>query len=367
MNIAIIYGTRPEIIKLNLVIKRLLLMPNINLLKVWTGQNYDANLSNNFFECFPHASPTHFLDCRTESAVQFVGSVIQKMDDFLSSYPVDAVVVFGDTNSCMGVYAARRRGVPIIHLEAGNRSFSRRVPEEVNRGIVDWLSDLNICVSESARQNLIREGYDPRFVINAGTPMREIFDEYRPQINASSILAKLGVASNSYILVSLHREEVVDDLNNLSKILDSIVNTAEKRGKKVVLSLHPRTRERLGGIIFDREILSMPPMNFFDYISAQTQAHVVVSDSGTISEEAAIGCFPAVMMRLFHERIEAIDDGVITLGGLTEMQLDLAIDTAILFRDAKPTNNDYLRTNFSTSVVRSMIGYISSIHAKNRL
>jgi len=367
VNIAILYGTRPEIIKLNLVIRRLQSIPNIKLFKVWTGQNYDTNLSDNFFQCFPHASPTHYLECCSTTAVQFVGSVIQKMDDFLAMHPVDAVLVFGDTNSCLGVYAARRRGIPIIHLEAGNRSFSRRVPEEVNRGIVDWLSDLNICVSESARQNLIREGYDPRFVINAGTPMREILDEYSLQINSSSILDQLGLATNSYILVSLHREEVVDDSNNLSKILNSILNIAKKNNKKVVLSLHPRTKERLGESILDEEIILMPPMNFFDYISSQKQAYVVISDSGTISEEAAIGCFPAVMMRLFHERIEAIDDGIITLGGVTEEHLELAIDTAILFKENTSSNNDYLRTNFSTSVVRSMIGYISSIHAKNKL
>ena len=285
---------------------------------VHTGQNYDYELNQIFFDDLGIRKPDHFLEAAGETATQTVANVMAKMDALLESIEApDAILVLGDTNSCMAAYAAKRRKIPVFHMEAGNRCFDERVPEEINRRIIDHISDINLVYSDHARQNLLREGMDPTRIIKTGSPMGEIFEHYKKYMTTCSVLTDLNIKNRGYFLASLHREENVDTPERLQTLLASLENVAELYDKKVVFSVHPRTRKRLEALPEWNEkndrILFIKPLGFFDYNYMQHKSFCVISDSGTLSEESSLLDFPAVMLRQAHERPEGMDEAAVVM------------------------------------------------------
>ncbi len=318
IKIMTIVGTRPEIIKLCRVIHEL--DRHAHHVLVHTGQNYDYELNEIFFRQLEIRRPDYFLDVAEPTAAATIGKVIAKSDTVMATENPDALLLLGDTNSCLSVISAKRRKIPIFHMEAGNRCFDLRVPEEVNRKIVDHTSDINLTYTDHARRYLLLEGLDPETVIKTGSPMKEVLDHYRPAIDSSAILSELQLETGGYFVVSAHREENVDDEKNLQSLLASLREILNKFEKPVIFSTHPRTRDRidrLGQIDLDREkILFLKPLGFLDYIKLQMNAFCVVSDSGTITEESSILNFPAVTIRQAHERPEGMDEGTLIMSGL---------------------------------------------------
>jgi len=312
-----IVGTRPELIKMCRVIERF--DEHTEHLLVHTGQNYDYELNQVFFDDLGIRRPDRFLEAAGPTAAATIARVIERADAALAEEQPDALLIYGDTNSCLAVIAAKRRKIPVFHMEAGNRCFDQRVPEEINRKIVDHLSDINITITEHARRYLLAENLPPDRVFVFGSHLPEVFDSFREQIAASPVLAKQGLTAKGYFLVSAHREENVDDPARLAKLVDALNALAEAHGRPVLVSTHPRTRarlEKLEGLTVDERVRFEKPFGFFDYIHLQQQAACVLSDSGTITEESAILGFPAVTIRDTHERPEGMDAGVLAMCGL---------------------------------------------------
>ena len=356
-------GTRPELIKLSLVIREL--DCHCQQVLVHTGQNHDFELNEVFFLDLSIRKPDHFLDIAGGTPAEAIARTIERFDKVLEQEKPDAVLVLGDTNSGLGVIAAKRRQIPIFHMEAGNRCFDQRVPEEINRRIIDHTSDINLVYTEHARRYLLAEGIRPDTVIKTGSPMREILGEFSTQIEASDVLERVGLKAGDYFLVSAHRQENVDDEKRLRMLTDSLDALAKEFGKRVLFSVHPRTRSRL--VEFDLEVRSgiefMKPVGFFDYIYLQQNAFCVVSDSGTITEEASILGFPAITIRDAHERPEGMDEGSVIMTGLSKDRiLDAVKVVHAQAQDRFRAPLDYSATNVSQKVVRIILSYTDYVN-----
>lgn len=316
LKVMTIVGTRPEIIRLACVIRRL--EQSTQHVLVHTGQNYDYTLNQVFFDDLGLREPDHFLGVETTSLGTVLGDVLRGTERVLQEEQPDAMVILGDTNSCVSAMMGKRLKVPVFHLEAGNRSFDPNVPEEINRHLVDHVSDYNLAYTEHSRRNLLDEGIKPQDVMVMGSPMREVLNTYRDKIEASDVLSRLGLTAGEYLLASVHREENVDRKDRLEQVLASIKAVAEDQGLPFLVSTHPRTRKRIQefGLTTDSNICLHDPLGFHDYNKLQLKARCVISDSGTISEESSILGFPAVTLRDAIERPEAVDTGAIIVTGL---------------------------------------------------
>lgn len=362
-----IVGTRPEIIKLSRVIAQLEKYTDHVL--VHTGQNYDYELNEVFFKELGIRKPDYFLNAAGNNAAETIGNVIIKSDQLLAEVCPDALLVYGDTNSCLSVISAKRRKIPVFHMEAGNRCFDQRVPEEINRKIVDHLSDINMTLTEHARHYLVSEGVHPETVIKTGSSMLEVLNHYQADIEKSNVLERLGLVPREFFIVSAHREENIDSEENFNDLLASLNAIAEKYGKRVIVSTHPRTRKKLEsfkGGQFNALIEFMKPLGFFDYICLQKQAFCAISDSGTITEEASILGFPAVTIRQAHERPEGMDEGTLIMSGLKAEAIINAINIVTDQWRENPNSvhlvKDYDVDNVSRKVVRIIVSYIDYIN-----
>jgi UDP-N-acetylglucosamine 2-epimerase (non-hydrolysing) len=330
-----IVGTRPEIIRLARVITRL--NESVDHVLVHTGQNYDYSLNQVFFDDLNLREPDHYLAVDTSSLGRVLGETLIKSEEVMRAEQPDAVLVLGDTNSCIAAIMAKRLRIPVYHMEAGNRCFDENVPEETNRRLVDHVADFNLVYTEHARRNLLAEGLNPRRILLTGSPMREVLEHFRPQIEASDILDRLDLEAGKYFLVSAHREENVDSPARLTMLLGCLQAVHEKWGHRVVVSTHPRTRKRLealDGIGGLDGINFMDPFGFHDYNRLQMQAACVLSDSGTISEESSLLGFPAITLRDSIERPEALDAGAILMTGLDRVDVVAAVEEVM--RDFRP-------------------------------
>ena len=359
-----IVGTRPELIKLSRIIP--LLDEHTNQILVHTGQNFSPELSDVFFSELRLRKPDHSLSVSGVTPMNVIAQILEQTDQLLESIRPDALLVLGDTNSSLSVIAAKRRKIPIFHLEAGNRSFDQRTPEEVNRKIVDHTSDINLTYSEHARRNLLQEGLPSDQIFNVGSPMKEIFNHYMPQIEQSKALVDLELQSGEYLVGSLHREENVDDPKRLEELIKTIGATAEHFDLKIVFSTHPRTKERLEklDIKFDKRFKFVTALGFFDFIKLQQHAFCVVSDSGTLTEEASLLGFPAVTLREAHERPEGTDNGTLIISGSLPSQLITAVSVvrAQLNSDNKPkTIGDYEVTDVSWRTLKIILSFIEYV------
>lgn len=362
-----IVGTRPEIIKLSRVISEL--DKHTNHILVHTGQNYDYELNEIFFEQLGIRKPDHFLNAAGGSAAETIGQVIIKSDQILGELKPDAVLLYGDTNSCLSVISAKRRKVPVFHMEAGNRCFDQRVPEEINRKIVDHLSDINMPLSEHARRYLIAEGLPAETTIKTGSPMKEVLLYHKESIEKSDVLKREGLTKGDYFIVSTHREENVDSEINFNNLLDSLNAITEKYGKKIIVSTHPRTRKKLEELKFTNKnhlIEFMKPYGFLDYIKLQQNAFCVISDSGTITEESSILKFPAITIRQAHERPEGMDEGTLIMTGLNKERIleSIKIVTDHFNEDSDSIHTifDYETDNVSKKVLRIILSYTDYIN-----
>ncbi len=366
MKVMTILGTRPEIIRLSRVMARLEETATIEHILVHTGQNYDYELNQVFFDDLDVRQPDHFLECDTSSIGRVYGDILIKSEEVLRIEQPDAVLILGDTNSAIAAIIARRLHIPVFHMEAGNRSFDWRVPEETNRRIVDHIADVNLVYTEHARQNLMREGLHPQRVYLTGSPMYEVLEHNRSRIQASDVLVREGLTQDGYLLVSLHREENVDNPERLETLLRAIAAVGADNSLQILVSTHPRTRKRLEdtglGRKFDNYMRFAAPFGFHDYNKLQVQAACTVSDSGTISEEASILRFGAVTPRDWIERPESLDAGSMVMTGLDVTSLVRSV-RYILERpltDARP--DEYAIPNCSDRVVRLLLGRSRSLH-----
>ena len=362
-----IVGTRPEIIKLSRVISEL--DKYTNHILVHSGQNYDYELNEIFFKDLGLRKIDYFLDAVGATVAETIGNVISKADAVMAQENPEALLLLGDTNTCLAVIPAKRRKIPVFHMEAGNRCFDQRVPEEINRKIVDHLSDINIAHTEHARRYLSREGISPETVIKTGSPMKEVLTHYQPQIEKSAILATLGLAPQGYLVVSAHREENIDSDTNFSDLLSTLKAMADRYRKPIIVSTHPRTRKRLadaGVTALGKGIRFLKPLGFFDYVKLQLGAFCVVSDSGTITEESSILGFPAVTIRQAHERPEGMDVGTLIMCGLKAPRVLEAIEvvTSQYAAGGRPFAlvPDYDVDNVSQKVLRIILSYIDYVN-----
>ena len=361
-----IVGTRPEIIKLSRVIAEL--EENVEHILVHTGQNYDYELNEIFFNDLRVKKPDHFLNCVGDTTAETIADIISKSDKIIEQVQPDAVLLYGDTNSCLSVISAKKRQVPIFHMEAGNRCFDQRVPEELNRKIVDHLSDINMPLTEQARGYLISEGIRPETIIKTGSCMKEILNFYKSEISESQVLKSLELKNDNYFIVSIHREENVDYKSNLENLLHSLNAVAEKYRLPVIISTHPRTKNRIeqlnGDIKVNPLINFMKPMGFFDYIKLQQEAKCVISDSGTITEESSILDFPAIMIRKAHERPEGMDEGTLIMSGLEKERVLESINVMVNQSKRFSSNiiKDYDVENVSFKVTRIILSYIDYVN-----
>jgi UDP-N-acetyl-L-fucosamine synthase len=358
-----IVGTRPEIIRLAEVIR--VLEVHFEHVLVHTGQNYDYELNEVFFEDLGLRRPDHFLASGGSTLGVTLGKILTGTEEVLETEKPDAVLILGDTNSSIAAIMAKRKKIPIFHMEAGNRCFDMNVPEEINRRIIDHISDVNLAYSENARQYLLQEGIARDRVFVTGSPMREVLDAHRDKIQASNALTELGLEKGKYFLVSIHREENVDNRKNLVQLLDTLNGIVEKYGEPVVVSTHPRTRKRLAEIKreISPEVRFCKPFGFFDYVHLQMNARCVVSDSGTISEESSILGFPAITVREAIERPEAIDTGSIIMTGLDKSHILSCLEVAI---GCAPVTCPaaYAVTNTSERVLKIILGYVQYINKR---
>jgi len=369
LSVVTLVGTRPEVVKLSRVIAEL--DRRTRHVLVHSGQNYDYELNEVFFAELQLEAPTHFLDAVGGSVAETIGMVISRFDAVLETERPDAVLLYGDTNTCLGVIAAKRRKIPVFHMEAGNRCFDQRVPEELNRKVVDHLSDVNMTNSEHARRYLLAEGLRPELVVKTGSPMKEVLHHYRDGIEGSDVLERLGLEPGGYVLVSAHREENVDVPENLAHLVDSLEGIAERFGRRVVVSTHPRTRGRLEAAGLDGgggspvlPIEFVKPFGFLDYVKLETNAFCVASDSGTITEEASLLGFPAVMLREAHERPEGVDEGVLVMSGLQRPRVLQAIElvSSQARRPGAGLVGDYDVDDVSQKVVRIILSYVDYVN-----
>lgn len=369
LKVLTLVGTRPEIIKLSRVIAEL--DKKVNHILVHTGQNYDYELNEIFFNELQIRKPDYFLDVVGLNLAQTIGNIIAKTDDVLEKENPDAILILGDTNSCLGVISAKRRKIPIFHMEAGNRCFDLRVPEEINRKIVDHLSDINLTYTEHARRYLIAEGVAPEMIIKTGSPMLEVINFYASKIDSSDIVSRLGLENRKYFVFSAHREENVDDKDNLIELIGTLNAIVEKYNLPIIVSTHPRTKKRfdeLQNIIFDDKIRFMSPLGFLDYIQLQKNAKAVISDSGTITEEASILKFPAVTIRQQHERPEGMDEGTLIMSGLKAESvlaaIEVVVDHNLIENNTFEIVPDYDTNNVSKKVLRIIMSYTDYVNRK---
>jgi len=367
MKVMTIVGTRPEIIKLSRVIYEL--DQHINHILVHSGQNYDYELNEIFFQQLGIRKPDYFLNAVGKTVAQTIGNVIANADKVMEKEKPDALLLLGDTNSCLAAISAKRRKIPIFHMEAGNRCFDLRVPEEINRKIVDHISDINLTYTEHARRYLLAEGIRPETVIKTGSPMKEVLTYYLPQIEASDVLPRLELEPARYFVVSAHREENIDSNINFQNLLESLRAIAKKHEMPVIVSTHPRTRKRLEGLgitKLDARINFLKPLGFFDYVKLQMKAFCVISDSGTITEESSILDFPAVTIRQAHERPEGMDEGVLIMSGLKAERVLHSIEIVTSQQAGKERQfrivEDYDTENVSKKVVRIIMSYIDYVN-----
>ena len=365
LKVLTLVGTRPELIKLSRVIP--LLDKYTQHTFVHTGQNYSDQLSSIFFKELKIREPDFQLDVAGDTAMKSIAQVLEKTDEVLEKVKPDALLVLGDTNSSLAVLAAKRKKIPVFHLEAGNRSFDDRTPEEINRRIVDHVSDINMTYSERARQNLVREGLSPDRIFCIGSPMKEIFDFYGLEIDKAEVLSRLQVAVRKYIVVSLHREENVDDLEKLKSLISSVEEMAKHFGLEVLFSTHPRTRERLKSVSIglNSRITFLDALGFFDFVKLQRSAFCVVSDSGTLTEESSLLSFPAVTLRNSHERPEGADVGTLLMSDANSQILIRSVTIAVDQYQAgviPEQVKDYLVSDFSWRVLKTIssdVGYVN--------
>lgn len=369
LKVMTIVGTRPELIKMSRVIAELEKFTQHIL--VHTGQNYDYELNQIFFEDLEIRKPDYFLEAAGANAAQTIAQVIMKADEVMEKEQPDAILLYGDTNSCLSIIAAKRRKIPVFHMEAGNRCFDQRVPEELNRKVLDHLADINMVLTEHARRYLIAEGIRPETIIKTGSHMREVLDFYAPKIARSDVLDRQGLKVGRYFLVSAHREENVDTPENLCDLVDALNALAAKYDFPVLVSTHPRTMKRLetaGHAGFDPRVVVAKPFGFADYIRLQTEAFCVLSDSGTITEESSLLNFPAVTMRNAHERPEGMDVGTLIMSGLKSDSILRAVDIVTSqFQQGQRTVlpvADYENPYVSRQVVRVVESYTDYINRR---
>ena len=365
LKVMTVVGTRPEIIRLSRVLAAM--DRYFDHVLVHTGQNYDFELNEVFFEDLGIRKPDHFLEAAGKNAAETIGNTIIKLDPVLEKEEPEALLVLGDTNSCLAAIPAKRRKIPIFHMEAGNRCFDQRVPEEINRKIVDHISDINLTYSDIAREYLLREGLPPDRIIKTGSPMFEVLNYYAAKIDSSDVLQRLGLRRHDYFVVSAHREENIESDRNFGKLVAILNTLAETHGKRIIVSTHPRTRNRIQqmGVSFAEEVELLKPLGFCDYVHLQKNGYAVLSDSGTINEEASILNFPALNIREAHERPEGMEEAAVMMVGL---ELDRVLQGLEILKDQPRGNErllrqvaDYSMPNVSEKVVRIIISYTDYI------
>ncbi|MGL2995213.1 non-hydrolyzing UDP-N-acetylglucosamine 2-epimerase [Flavobacterium sp. TSSA_36] len=363
LKVATILGTRPEIIRLAECIKKC--DHFFDHVLIHTGQNYDYELNEIFFDDLELRKPNYFLNVAGQHLGETIGNVISKSYEILSIEKPDALLVLGDTNSVLSTIAAKRLKIPIFHMEAGNRCFDQNVPEEINRKISDHISDINLSYTEHSRRYLLSEGYRKDHVFVTGSPLKEVLQKYQSKISESDVVDRLNLKENAYIVVSAHREENIDLGNNFEVLVASLNAVAEKYQMPLIFSTHPRTKNRIENnkIKFHPLITNVAPLGFFDYVKLQSKSFIVLSDSGTISEESAMMGFPAVSIRTSTERPEAIDAGTIVLGGISEEQMINSIEISKgLFDSSVKLPFEYEVTNTSERVIKVIQSYTSIIN-----
>lgn len=366
LKVCTVVGTRPEIIRLSRVM--VALDEYCDHVLVHTGQNYDYELNQIFFDDLELRKPDYFLGAAGVNAVQTIGNVIVEVDKVLAAITPDALLVLGDTNSCMAAIAAKRRKIPVFHMEAGNRCFDLRVPEEINRKIVDHTADINLTYSSIAREYLLREGLSPDMVIKTGSPMFEVLNHYRDKINASTILSKLNLDPHEYFVVSAHREENIDSDENFEKLVTTLNATAETYDLPIIFSTHPRTRKRIESseFQFHKQISFLKPLGFSDYNKLQVAAKTTLSDSGTINEESSILNFPALNIREAHERPEGMEEAAVMMVGLNSDRVLQGL--SVLSNQPSGESRllrlveDYNMPNVSEKVVRILHSYVDYVN-----
>ncbi|MDR2036290.1 MAG: UDP-N-acetylglucosamine 2-epimerase (non-hydrolyzing) [Bacteroidales bacterium] len=367
LKVITVVGTRPEIIRLSRVLIKLDLSPVIEHVLIHTGQNYDYELNQIFFDDLGLRMPDYFLDAAGSNAVETIGHILIKIDPILEKEKPDAFLVLGDTNSCLCAIPAKKRHIPIFHMEAGNRCFDQRVPEETNRKIVDHISDINLTYSSIARAYLLNEGFPADRIIKTGSPMFEVLHNYMPKIKTSTILTDLNLNEKEYFVVSAHREENIADIQNFKNLIVALNLIVEKYKFPIIVSTHPRTRKVIENqkIQFDPLIRLMKPLSLSDYISLQVNAKAVLSDSGTISEEASILGFSALNIREAHERPEAMEEAAVMMVGLNPERIiqglfQLENDSNTEFQKV----SDYNIPNVSDKIVRIILSYTDYVKRK---
>ena len=366
MKVMTIVGTRPELIKLSRVIYEL--KKNLIHVLVHTGQNFDKELNDIFFKELQINKPNYYLNAAGKTAIQTISKVLEKSEKVILKEKPDAVLVYGDTNSCMAAIVAKRHKIPVFHMEAGNRSFDERVPEEINRRIIDHISDINFTLTEHARRYLINEGIRAETIIKTGSCMEEVLNFYMPKINDSKILDNLKLKENKFFLVSVHREENVDSEERLRLLLGSLNKLVKKYKTPIIFSVHPRTRKKISNIKnlqLDKKIHLMKPFGFFDYIKLQMNAKCTLSDSGTISEEGSLLNLPAVMLRQSHERPEGMDEATVVMSDLNIKEILQSIKVVLAHSNKLKPNlrnvHDYNGGNVSLKIVRLILSYTSYV------
>jgi UDP-N-acetylglucosamine 2-epimerase (non-hydrolysing) len=366
LKVMTVLGTRPEIIRLSRVMAKLDV--HTDQVIVHTGQNYDYELNEIFFNDLEVRKPDHFLNAAGATAAETIGKIIIAVDGILAQVQPDALLVLGDTNSCMAVLPAKRRKIPVFHMEAGNRCFDQRVPEEINRRIVDHTADINLTYSSIAREYLLREGLPPEMVIKTGSPMNEVLSHYRAGIDASDVLVRLGLVEEQFFVVSAHREENIDSERNFSKLVNVLNAIAEKYGLPVIVSTHPRTQKRIDAAEakFHEQVRLLKPLGFKEFNKLQMNAKAVLSDSGTITEESSIMNFPALNIREAHERPEGMEEASVMMVGLDTNRVMQAL--AILETQPRDMERglrqvaDYSMPNVSDKVVRLIHSYTDYVN-----
>jgi UDP-N-acetylglucosamine 2-epimerase (non-hydrolysing) len=362
-----IVGTRPELIKMSRAIDEF--DQHTQHILVHTGQNYDYELNQVFFKDLGIRKPDYFLEASGENAAQMIAQIIQKSDAVMQTENPDAVLLYGDTNSCLAVIAAKRRKIPVFHMEAGNRCFDQRVPEELNRKILDHLSDINLVLTEHARRYLLAEGIRPETIIKTGSHMREVLDFYMPQIQKSNVLQQHGLEAGKFFIVSAHREENVDSPTNLLDLVETLNTLAETYCFPVIVSTHPRTQKRLDATetgVLNPLIRFKKPFGFFDYIKLQMEAYCILSDSGTITEEASLLNLPAITIRNAHERPEGMDAGTLIMSGLKKNRVLDAVKVIVSQHDNNTrvmrAVEDYEVGPVSKQLVRVVLSYVAYVN-----
>jgi UDP-N-acetylglucosamine 2-epimerase len=367
LKVMTIVGTRPELIKMSRVIAEFDI--HTRHILVHTGQNFDYELNQLFFEDLGIRKPDHFLEAVGDNAAQTIARVIEKSDAVMEKEKPDAVMLYGDTNSCLAVIAAKRRKIPVFHMEAGNRCFDQRVPEELNRKVLDHLSDINLVLTEHARRYLIAEGIRPETIIKTGSHMREVLDHYMPKIQKSDVLQRMGLEIGKFFIVSAHREENVDSPQNMLDMVETLNALAEQYDFPVIVSTHPRTQKRLDAMDLGKlnpHIQFLKPFGFCDYVKLQLEALCVVSDSGTISEEGSLLNLPAITIRNAHERPEGMDAGTLIMSGLKKERVLDAVRVIIAQhnrtqRVMKPVQ-DYDAGEVSKQLLRVVLSYVDYVN-----